>query len=125
MGSWHQKQGISLEKINEVYEAEVITILEGLEQALKSPMAEVAPRIHICLDNLEVARNASGIPKSSSQKAFRQFRDLTKGWVQTVQWVPSHTRIKGNKLANQEAKKYAKRPQLAKLNLHKSIRSAK
>ena len=57
-------------------------MLEGLRQALKSSMARVAPEIHICLDNLG-ARNASGIPKSSSQKAFRQFRDLAKGWLQT------------------------------------------
>ena len=46
-------------------------------------MARVAPGIHICLDNPGVACNADGIPKSSSQKAFRQFRDVAKGWLQT------------------------------------------
>ncbi len=83
MGSWHQKQRISWGKINEVYDAEVIAMLEGLRQALKSPVARAAPRIHICLDNLGVARNAGRIPKSSSQKAFRQFRDLVKSCLQT------------------------------------------
>lgn len=46
-------------------------------------MARVATEIHICLENRGVACNAGGIPKSSSQKAFRQLRDLAKGWLQT------------------------------------------
>ena len=105
-------------------------MLEGLRQALKSPMARVAPGIHICLDNLGVARNAGGIPKSSNQKVFRQFRDLAEGWLQTgkeltVQWIPGHTGIEGNELANQEAKKYAKLPSAAELNLDQSISNAK
>ena len=130
VGSWHQKQGISLGKTTEVYDAEAIAMLEGLKQALKSPMARVAPGIHICLDNLGVARNAGGIPKSSSQKAFRQFRDLAEGWLQTgkeltVQWIPGHAEIEGNELADQEAKKYAKRAPAAGLNLHQSLSGAK
>ena len=105
-------------------------MLEGLRQALKSPMARVAPGIHICLDNLGVARNAGGIPKSSSQNVFRQFRDLAEGWLQTgkeltVQWIPGHTGIEGNELANQEAKKYAKLPSAAELSLDQSINNAK
>ncbi len=93
-------------------------------------MAGAAPGIHICLDNLGVARNAGGIPKSSSQKAFRRFRDLDEGWLQTgkeltVQWIPDHVGIEGSELANQEAKKYAKQPPVAGLNLHQSISIAK
>ena len=70
-------------RTNELYDAKVIAMLEGLKQALKSPMARVAPGIHICLDNLGVARNEGYIPKSSSQKVFRQFKDLAEGCVGT------------------------------------------
>ena len=129
VGSWHQKQGISLGKLIEIYDEEAIAMLEGLKQALKSPMARVAPGIHICLDNLGVARNAGGIPRTSSQEAFAQFRDLAKSWLQsgkelTVQWVPGHAGIEENELADRKAKKYAKLPPIAGLNLQ-SISSAK
>ena len=79
IGSWYSKQGIPLGRTNEIYDAEVIAILEGLKQVLKSPMARVAPGIYICLDNLGMARNAGYVPKSSSQKVFRQFKDLAEG----------------------------------------------
>ena len=105
-------------------------MLEGLKHALKSPTARGAPGIHICIENLGVARNAGRIPKGSSQQAFKQFRDLAKNWSQTgkkltVQWIPSHAGIEGNKLADQEAKKHAKRPPATMLNLQQSVSSAK
>ena len=100
-------------------------MLEGLRQVLKSTMTQEVPGIYICLDNLGVARNAGGIPKGSSQKVLRQFRDLAEGWLQTgkelsVQWIPGHTGIEGNELADQEAKKQAKLPPAAELNLKQS-----
>lgn len=93
-------------------------------------MAWVAPGLHICLDNLEVARNAGGIPRTSSQEASIQFRDLAKSWLQSgkeliVQWISGHAGIEGNELADQEAKKYAKMPPMAELNLQQSVSSAK
>lgn len=105
-------------------------MLKDLKQALKSPMARVVPGIHICLDNFRVAHNAGEIPKSSSQKAFRQFRDLAKSWHQTgkkltVQSIPGYAGIEGNKLADQKAKKYVKQLPAAKVNLHQSFSSTK
>ena len=105
-------------------------MLDGLKQALKSPMARVAPGIHICLDNLGVARNAGWIPKSSSQKVFRQFRDLAEGWLQTgreltVQWIPGHAGIEGNELADQLAKKCAKVPLAAEHDQAQSLSNAR
>ncbi len=55
---------------------------------------------------------------------------LAKNWSQTgkklsVQWIPSHAGIEGNELADQEAKKHAKRPPVTGLNLQQSVSSAK
>lgn len=88
-------------------------MLGGLEAAIPSPMARLVPGIHICLDNLSVARNAGQTTKGSSQGAFKNFRDVAKIWLQsgkrlTVQWIPAHTGILENEIADREAKKYAK-----------------
>lgn len=87
----------------------------GLEAALSSPMAGLASEIHVCTDNLNLAREAGSVPNGSSQAAFIRFREGAKSWLQkgkkiSVQWVPSHTGIIGNKKADQEAKKYAAVP---------------
>ncbi len=76
-------------------------------------MTRVASGIHICLDDLSVAREAGNSTKGSSQATFRKFKDAANSWLQsgekmTVQWIPSPTGIEGNKIADREAKKYAK-----------------
>ena len=114
----------------EIYDAETIAMLEGLKQALSSLMARVANGIHICLDNLGVARKSSLIPEGSSQETFKQFRSLAKGWLQagetmTVQWIPNHAVIKGNELADKEAKKQAKLPPSTERKHHQTLSSAK
>ena len=48
--------------------------------------------------------------KVSSQGIFKKFRDAAKTWLQTgkqmtVQWIPDHTGIEGNEIADKEAKK--------------------
>ena len=66
-------------------------------------MARHAPAICICLDNLSVAKNLGKIPNGSSQATFIKFRELAKLWLAkegktlTVQWIPVHEGIKGNK----------------------------
>ena len=97
----------------EVYDAEALAMLGGLEEAIASPMPRLAPGIHVCLENLSVARNTGQTTKGSSQVAFKKFRDVAKIWLQTrkkltVQWIPAHTEILGNEIADREAKKYAK-----------------
>lgn len=109
---WFYLNGCSLGKGVEVYDAEATAIVYGLQAALNSPMAQVAPWIHLCLDNLSVARAAGKITKGSSQKLFKQFRDTAKMWMDgggkmTVNWIPSHSSIEGNEIADREAKKYA------------------
>ncbi len=113
-------------RTNKVYNAEVIAMLEGLKQGLKSSMAQVAPQIRICLDNLCLTCNKSYISKSTSQKIFRQFKDLAKDWLQTgeelsFQYILGHTGIEGNRLADQKVKKYTKVPLAAECDQAQSL----
>ena len=74
-------------------------------------MARHAPAIHICLD-----KNAGQIPNGSSQSTFIKFRELAKTWLAkegktiTVQWIPGHEGIRGNEIADTEARLHAKMP---------------
>ncbi len=45
--SRYWKQGSPLDRINTIYKKEVLTMFEGLKQALKNTMAQVVSRIHI------------------------------------------------------------------------------
>ena len=87
----------------------------NLEAAITSPMISAASAIHVCLDNLSVAQAAGSIPNGSSQGAFKRFRDIAKSWqdkgkVMTVQWIPSHSDLKGNEIADSEARRFAQTP---------------
>ena len=76
-------RGTPLGDRHELYGAEAVALLGGLKEALRSPIARVAPEIHICLDSLSVARDAGQSPKGSSQGIFKQFRELpTTGYKQ-------------------------------------------
>lgn len=60
-----------------------------------------------------MACNASYIYRNSSQKDFRQFKDLANFWLptgkkMTVQLIGCYTEIEENKLSDKEAEKYAK-----------------
>ncbi len=68
---WLGMNGFSLGANVEVYDAEALAMLGGLEVAIASPMARLAPEIYICLDNLSVTRNAGKTTKGSSQAAFK------------------------------------------------------
>ncbi len=46
--SRHGRRGIPLGNTYEVYYAEAVALLEGLKEALKSPIARVVIGIHIC-----------------------------------------------------------------------------
>ncbi len=65
----------------EEYDVEILGLYEGLEAALSSPMAGLASGIHICIDNLNIAKEAGSVPNSSSQAAFIKFREGVKSWL--------------------------------------------
>lgn len=76
-------QGLGMNRFSlgpnaEVYDAEALAMLEGLEAAIASPIAKLAPGIHICLDNLSVARNAGQTTKWSCQAAFKKIQRCCK-----------------------------------------------
>ena len=78
-------------------------------------MARLASAVHICTDNLNIAKEAGSVPNGSSQAALIRFREGVKSWRQkgkqvSVQWVSSHMGIIGNERANQEAKRQAAVP---------------
>ncbi len=82
----------------------LVYLLEGL-------MAGLASEIHVCTDNLNIAKKAGSVPNGSSQASFIRFREGVKSWLQkgkkvAVQWVSSQMRIIENEKSDQEAKKY-------------------
>lgn len=81
-GQWFGTKGFSLGANAEVYDADIIGLCGGLEAALSSPMAELVAEIHICTDNLNIAKEAGSVPNGSSQAAFIRFREGVKSWLQ-------------------------------------------
>lgn len=112
-------QTIPLGTRKEVFDAEAIGALEGLKAALKLPSTKLAENLWICLDNLEVAMQLLDSFDGSSQAVFESFKILAKQWqLRTrllhipigsvkVHWVPGHTKIKGNEVADKAAKEGA------------------
>ena len=66
----------------EVYEAEIIGLCGGLNAALSSPMAGLVSEVHVCKDNLIIAKEVGSVPNSSRQAAFIKFREGVKSWLQ-------------------------------------------
>lgn len=90
-------------KSAEVFDAEAVGAIEGLQHALHFTTHRVP--IHSCLDNTAVVRGFLGKPSESSQKAFLDFQRLAKehGGVD-IRWSPGHMGIEGNEAADAYAK---------------------
>lgn len=80
------------------------------------PTTRFANNLRILLDNLDVARQLLSIPTCSSQVIFSRFTSKARKWPERarlphtqpgevcVHWIPGHSAILGNALADRAAK---------------------
>lgn len=95
-----------------IFDAEALSALTAVEEALLLPSARFENDVWILLDNQEVAHRLLNNPVCSSQNAFIQFLDRSSKWpLRTllphtrpgkvrVYWIPGHTGILGNEKAD-------------------------
>ncbi|KAI0991467.1 hypothetical protein K3495_g16720, partial [Podosphaera aphanis] len=109
----------------EAYDTEVYAALRGIQAATVLPTARFANNLWIFVDNIEVAKKLLTKPSlTSSQSSFLSFLEIAEKWKNrprlphthtgqvNVRWVPSHSGISGNELADLEAKRGAMMPSL-------------
>nr|ABC24970.1 reverse transcriptase [Monascus pilosus] len=104
----------------EVYDAEIMGAVEGLRAAVGLPCTAYANQLNLFLDNLAAASLlADGRPAPHRRHLTDTFHQLSKQWLSLpyilasprrpvrVSWVPGHTGIAGNELADRLAKQGA------------------
>lgn len=98
----------------EVFDAEATAALLGAKAALLLPFNRLAKDLWVCLDNLEVAMRLLSHSLTSSQSVFDSFMKVREAWRNRdtifsggdiyIRWVPGHTGVLGNELADAEAR---------------------
>ncbi|KAI1002306.1 hypothetical protein K3495_g5894 [Podosphaera aphanis] len=112
-----------LGKHKEPVDAEAFAVLQGIRAAATLPTARFSKDLWICIDNEEIAsKHLRRILITSSQPIFLQALEAAELWKSRprlphilegqihIRWVPGHVGIKGNELADLEAKKGAAMP---------------
>ncbi|KAI1003965.1 hypothetical protein K3495_g4240 [Podosphaera aphanis] len=112
-----------LGKHKETFDAEAFAVLQGIHAAAALPTARFSKDLWIFIDDEEVASKLlRRTPIISSQPIFLQALEAAELWKSRprlphilegqihIHWVPGHVGIKGNELADLEAKKGAAMP---------------
>ncbi|KAJ6038758.1 hypothetical protein N7460_007475 [Penicillium canescens] len=105
---------------SEVYDAEIMGAVEGLQAAVNLPCASYSTGLVVLLDNLAAASLlADGRPAPHRRKLTDLFQKLTTQWESApyilstprtpveVRWMPGHSGIAGNETADELAKRGA------------------
>ena len=96
----------------EVFDAEARALNLGFKAAVQfiKQHREIS-RIFVFIDNASVVQLAMTSPVCSSQDQFLQFESDASQWLESstsnrlrLEWIPSHTDIKGNDAADDQAK---------------------
>lgn len=84
----------------EVFDAEALAALHGLRATLDL-RTDPSHRIYILLDNQAAVNCLCGRPSETSQEVFLEFQRIVReeGNI-AVKWLPGHTDIPGNDLAD-------------------------
>ncbi|KAI0993970.1 hypothetical protein K3495_g14214 [Podosphaera aphanis] len=107
----------------EIFDAEAYAALYGIQKAVGLSSARFANNVWVFLDNLQVALQLLSLPYcSTSQSIFLKAIEFANKWKTRerlphtsegqvkIRWVPGHSGVEGNKLADLEAKKGASMP---------------
>ncbi|KAI0997798.1 hypothetical protein K3495_g10391 [Podosphaera aphanis] len=106
----------------EIFDAEAVAALTALEIAVDLPSARFASNLWVLLDNLDVARQLLSTPTCSSQEIISRFASKAREWPHRsrlphvlpggvkVHWIPGHSGIPGNTLADAAAKEAMNMP---------------
>ncbi|VDB89553.1 Bgt-50286 [Blumeria graminis f. sp. tritici] len=116
------RESLSLDSTLSYFDTEVTAVKEALKAALSLSIASFSDNIWILTDNLEVASLLFESPISSSQVVFQQIQAISRDWplrsrlphippgkVQAY-WIPSHSGILGNNLADASTRERLSKP---------------